>query len=522
MPKLCEFENCRKQASYGYFYQTPERCKQHKEDRKLQYKICRCGNTRPYYKLADDKRASYCIKCKTDEMFSIRKGICKEYNCNTFSSFNFEGEEKGLYCSKHKKINMICVTTRKCAENKCNIRPIFNYEGEETGLYCLKHKKTNMINVKDKKCLENNCNKIPSFNFEGKSKALYCSKHKKYNMISIFVNKCYESNCNNHPSFNFIGNNKRLYCKKHAKPNMINICTLKQICKNDKCNTRATFNFEGEKKGIYCNKHKKKNMICVTTNTLKCQEDGCNTRASFNFEGKKTALYCSKHKKQNMVSMDNRKCKCGNRPFYGYKNDKKPSCCKSCMLPGMYNIVNKMCKNCVDWPDTRFANKKYKNYCARCFQRLFPTDPLTFQIKSKTKEIAVRDYINTIFDGFQHDKCLFTGGCNCPHRRRIDHRKLIGNTLLCIETDENQHKRYDKQDENDRYEDLYMVFSGKWIFIRFNPDKYTNKKGVRKNPTIARRLVKLKKEIEKQIKRIENEENKELVEISYLYYDEYD
>ena len=188
----------------------------------------------------------------------------------------------------------------------------------------------------------------------------------------------------------------------------------------------------------------------------------------------------------------------------------------------MINIVSKRCKNCADWPDFQQANKKYKNYCVRCFQRLFPKDPLTFQIRSKTKEIAVRDYINTIFDGFQHDKSLFTGNCDCTHRRRIDHRKLIGNTLLCIETDEKQHKRYDKKDEKDRYEDLYMVFSGKWIFIRFNPDKYTNKKGVRKNPTIARRLFKLKEEIEKQIKRIENEENKELVEISYLYYDEFD
>ena len=76
--------------------------------------------------------------------------------------------------------------------------------------------------------------------------------------------------------------------------------------------------------------------------------------------------------------------------------------------------------------------------------------------------------------------------------------------------------------QGQEYEDLYMVFSGKWIFIRFNPDKYTNKKGVRKNPTIARRLFKLKEEIEKQIKRIQNEENKELVEISYLYYDRFD
>jgi len=53
----------------------------------------------------------------------------------------------------------------------------------------------------------------------------------------------------------------------------------------------------------------------------------------------------------------------------------------------------------------------------------------------------------------------------------------IGNTLLCIETDENQHMSYDPQDEINRYNDLMMVHSGKWIFIRFNPDKYTDKSG---------------------------------------------
>lgn len=188
----------------------------------------------------------------------------------------------------------------------------------------------------------------------------------------------------------------------------------------------------------------------------------------------------------------------------------------------MIDILHKKCHNCKDWPDCHLANKKYKNYCTRCFQYLFPNDPLTFQIRSKTKEIAVRDYINLHFKGFQHDKPIYTGHCNCSHRRRIDHRKQIGNTILAIETDENQHKGYNAHDEKIRHDDLYMIFSGKWIFIRFNPDKYTNKKGRRRNPTIATRLIRLKNEIEYQITRIENNENKELVEIVKLYYDNFD
>ena len=32
MPKLCDFETCRKQASYGNSYGKPIRCKEHKEE----------------------------------------------------------------------------------------------------------------------------------------------------------------------------------------------------------------------------------------------------------------------------------------------------------------------------------------------------------------------------------------------------------------------------------------------------------------------------------------------------------
>ena len=152
---------------------------------------------------------------------------------------------------------------------------------------------------------------------------------------------------------------------------------------------------------------------------------------------------------------------------------------------------------------------------------MFPKDPLTFQIRCKTKEIAVRDFINSNFDGFVHDKPLYTGHCNCTHRRRIDHRRLINGTMLAIETDENQHKSYNKMDEELRYDDLFMAYSGRWIYIRFNPDKYKNDKGVNKNPTIATRLIQLKKEIELQTHRIMNNENKEPVEIKYMYYDHF-
>ena len=52
------------------------------------------------------------------------------------------------------------------------------------------------------------------------------------------------------------------------------------------------------------------------------------------------------------------------------------------------------------------------------------------------------------------------------------------------------------------------------------PDKYKDKKGNNKNPRFNTRMEALEKELKKQIKRIENYENTELLEIYNLYYNE--
>ena len=178
-----------------------------------------------------------------------------------------------------------------------------------------------------------------------------------------------------------------------------------------------------------------------------------------------------------------------------------------------YTHTAKMCTNCITWIDSRGGSAKYDGYCATCFKRLFPEDPRSTVIYEHTKEIKVRNAITGRFTGFVHDTPLYSGHCDCTHRRRIDHRKLIGNTILAIETDEFAHRQYNKEDEEIRYDDLYMIHSGKWIYIRFNPDPTQTCK-----IALEDRLKTLLDEIEKQIHRIELEENKELVEIIKLFY----
>ena len=446
MPKICDFQNCRKYANYGDFYGKPLRCRTHKEETyKLVSQLCQEGNckVRPTYNYENEEKAKYCYDHKLENMIDIKHKICEYENCKTRATFNFKNEKEPIFCSKHKKDEMIDIVNKNiCIFTGCNKRPTYNYENEKSAIFCSKHKKDEMINVKSTTCCENNCNRIPIYNFENETTPLFCSFHKDAKMINVSSKRCEYENCK----------------------------------------IRPNYNYQGKKTGIFCSQHKLENMVDVKNK--KCKHNNCLRQPCFNYQNEKCAIYCSFHKLENMIDIINKKCK-----------------------------SSEFCLGTL-------GNPKYKGYCSSCYQKLFPTDPLTFQIHSKTKEIAVRDFINTNFEGFQHDKPLWTGNCDCTHRRRIDHRKLIGNTLMCIETDENQHKNYDKKDEEIRYDDVFMLHGGKFIYIRFNPDKFKDKSGKYVNPMLYTRLPVLKEEIEKQIKRIENEENSELLEIIKLYYNE--
>jgi len=115
-------------------------------------------------------------------------------------------------------------------------------------------------------------------------------------------------------------------------------------------------------------------------------------------------------------------------------------------------------------------------------------------------------YISNKYQNLINNKPFYVdseGGC-CETKRRIDLRMLITSTMLCIEIDENQHKKYIKFDENIRYDNLLMYFSGKCMFIRYNPDKVFDKHDTSKNPIFPKRINVLENNIEKHIQRIEH------------------
>ena len=207
-------------------------------------------------------------------------------------------------------------------------------------------------------------------------------------------------------------------------------------------------------------------------------------------------------------------CKeCGGSAICGH--NKKRSQCRDC--GGSAICISKHTIGC-----RTIGNRKLNGFCSHCFVNLFPDDPRALTVRKKSKEVQVMTYICSKHQGFKHDKPFYVdleGGC-CETKRRVDLRKLFGNTMLCIEVDENQHKYYVKSGENKRYDDLFMDFSGKYIFIRYNPDKFIDKYGKSKNPMFETRMEVLDTSLNKHIQRIEHGENVDLVEIHHLFYDE--
>jgi len=162
------------------------------------------------------------------------------------------------------------------------------------------------------------------------------------------------------------------------------------------------------------------------------------------------------------------------------------------------------------------ANTKYDKHCADCFVNFYPDDARSNKSsKLKRRETVVREAIDGVFKGFIHDKAFFTGGC-CEHRRRIDHRIAINGTVLAIETDENAHIGYDKDDENIRYDDIFVAFGAKFIFIRFNCDTTREEYGAK--TSLEHKIQALLSCIRTQITRIRKNENTELCDIVKLFY----
>jgi len=423
--------------------------------------------------------------------------ICKSDSCKFEATYGFKFAVPE-YCMGHGRQVGAFTQYGIC---RCGLStPRYALKGEKASC-CAKCKTDNMVNIADRRC---KCEKhLPTYGMPSDKRPDYCSECKKDGMINL-KDKNKKCLCNKViPSFGFSTDKKPTCCVSCKKEGMISL--LNDLCP---CGKTAAFGFKDDKNPAYCLKCKKPGMENIVTKKCLCGK----AIPSFGLKTDKRASCCASCKIVGMVNIIAKMCKCGKvQPTFGMKTDKKPSCCISCKTDTMVNIKDIMCF-CG-------AKKKYSYYCTKCFEYNFPHDPRTALIRARTEENIVREYLAENYSNFIHNTALWTDQKDCTCRRRIDFRTLIGNTLLCIEVDENQHKYYDNNDTDKRYNDIMMRHGSKMIFIRFNPHLYIDSDGNRKNPEMPSRLNVLKSTIDTQINRINNGENTELLEVVLLFFD---
>jgi hypothetical protein len=392
-------------------------------------------------------------------------------NCNKTRASCGLIERKPTHCGKCKSVDMINVTRKRC--EKCQIIiPAYGIKGNKA-THCVQCKTDDMIHINGNKCCI--CNKVQAVYGTKGDRPKYCVNCKEDTMIDLLSKRCI-------------------------------VCNKKQ----------PTFSTSKEIKASHCGDCKTDSMIDVKTKMcivckVKCPIFGLpNTKNT----------HCGICKLQGMIDLKNIKCiECkSTQATYASKKGEPASHCKKCKPIGYIDVKHKLCitPNC----QTRVNKIEFGDYCSWCFQHLFPESPHVKLIRAKTYETEVAIAILEHDKEYKHDAPLYLGGCDCSIKRRIDFWKIIGNTILAIEVDEQQHKSYDKKDEIIRYDDLYMGFAGKWVFIRFNPNKYKDKNGKIINKKLSERISVLISSIDKHTERILKEQNMDLLEIHTLFFDE--
>jgi len=277
----------------------------------------------------------------------------------------------------------------------------------------------------------------------------------------------------------------------------------------------------GKKKVITRCDHKNDKFECVVCSPhLACEHERIKRRCG-KCRVQKRHIKCQHGREQ-------RRCtECGNEKYIhkSCEHNKIKGICKVCIgnsccacgkLKNQCSIHggSRLCINCK----STIKKTKYGNHCGRCFVNLFPEDPKSISYRNKPKEYIVRRTLDESFPDLKwtHDKVLWTGNCDCTHKRRLDHQVIIGNTMLVVETDEFAHVGYDEHDEEIRYSDVAMIYTGKFIWCRFNVD--SNKEARGSKTELEHKLRILVETIRESIRRIEAEENSEMCEIIKLFY----
>jgi EsV-1-7 cysteine-rich motif len=494
--KKCCHPGCTHRPSYNYKHESKGKfCAEHKEDTMVDVVSKRCAYpncfTQPFFNLSNESKGKFCGKHKEPDMVDVRSKKCAYPNCSTKPIFNLINKSGGKFCSEHKEDGMIDVVSKKCAHPDCFVKPHFNWENESKGKFCGKHREHGMINVVSKKCAHIGCKFLPTF-IDDESGNKFCVQHKKDGMVSKHE-KCNHPGCAHRPSYNYKHESKGKFCVEHKEDEMVDVISKK--CAYLQCSVQPIFNWKTESKGKFCSKHKEDGMVDVRSK--KCAYPDCQSTPNFNLKTESIGKFCAEHKEPNMIDVKHKKCDdCNTRASYGLPGSRASACAKH-KVEGMCRYPTSRCQteDCkekatygIDRPlhceehhqdqEQNLCLRKCKN-CSHleicnneglCFEYCVNSD--LFKRSKHQKEIRVQNLLKREIQEqpYSCDK-IVDSSCN---KKRPDILYDCKTHFLAIEIDEHQHSSYQAECETTRMKEICQAIGMPTIFIRYNPDNYTD------------------------------------------------
>lgn len=306
--KTCQFEGCNIQPKYGNEgTKNAIFCKKHKESKMInvRIKLCEIENCKlsASYGYAKSK-PTYCKLHSDPSMINFKTKLCKFPECTISATFGFEGSYRPMRCSKHKDDSMVYVKNKRCLISGCKKRARYGDEKSRKVLLCHDHKESWMIEIDRKYCDVDGCKTCASFGISGSKYPNRCLKHKECNMILLTKSRsssCQFPNCKVSASYGIKGTSHALFCSKHRETSMVNLKV--KLCKVPNCCKMASYGFPGNIQ-MRCAGHKSIGMIM--NSRRRCAVSSCHEIAIY---GLTNALHCEIHKKTNEINLIERECK---------------------------------------------------------------------------------------------------------------------------------------------------------------------------------------------------------------------
>ncbi|AGE57399.1 hypothetical protein PBCVNEJV4_558L [Paramecium bursaria Chlorella virus NE-JV-4] len=141
---------------------------------------CPCGK-QPIYGLPDDKRPTWCSKCKPNYAVDV---VSKKCPCGKYASFGLPGDTKRIWCKDCKPDNAVDVSNKKCP---CGKQPSFGLPDDKRPTWCKDCKPNYAVNVVNKKCP---CGKNATYGLPDDKRPTWCSKCKPDDAIDVKSKMC--------------------------------------------------------------------------------------------------------------------------------------------------------------------------------------------------------------------------------------------------------------------------------------------------------------------------------------------